>query len=82
MVEAFATALNTRLLYFIPRDNGVQRAELRRKTVIEAAPDSAQAEEYRALARVVEENSRFSVLTPLPGDALEALLINYGFFEE
>ena len=33
--------LGTRLLYFIPRDNVVQHAELKRKTVIEDAPDCA-----------------------------------------
>lgn len=44
LVEEFAQKLNTQLLYFIPRDNLVQHAELQRKTVIEQAPESAQAD--------------------------------------
>jgi nitrogenase iron protein NifH len=77
LVEAFAKELNTQLLYFLPRDNVVQRAELQRKTVIEHAPDCAQAEEYRSLARAVEQNTHFSVPTPLATDQLEALLMEY-----
>lgn len=77
LVEEFAAKLGTRLLYFVPRDNVVQRAENRRKTVIEYAPDSAQADEYRALARVLSENQQFALPTPLENDELEALLIKY-----
>ena len=77
LVEEFAARLGTKLLYFVPRDNVVQRAENRRKTVIEYAPDSAQADEYRALARVLGENREFSLPTPLENDELEALLIKY-----
>lgn len=77
LVEAFAKELNTQLLYFLPRDNVVQRAELQRKTVIQHDPDCRQAEEYRALARAVEENRHFTVPTPLTGEALEALLLRY-----
>ncbi|MGN0967995.1 MAG: nitrogenase iron protein [Oscillospiraceae bacterium] len=77
LVEEFAARLGTKLLYFVPRDNVVQRAENRRKTVIEYAPDSAQADEYRALARVLGESREFSLPTPLDNDELEALLIKY-----
>ena len=77
LVEAFAQELNTQLLHFLPRDNVVQRAELQRRTVIQYDPGCAQAEQYRALARAVEENQRFTVPTPLDSDALEALLHRY-----
>lgn len=77
LVEEFARRLGTQLLYFLPRDNVVQRAELQRKTVLEYAPDSKQADEYRALARAVAENQRFSVPEPLNQDELEALLLSY-----
>ena len=77
LVEEFAAKLGTKLLYFVPRNNVVQRAENRRKTVIEYAPDSAQADEYRALARTLGENREFTVPTPLDNDTLEALLIKY-----
>ena len=77
LVEEFAAKLGTKLLYFVPRDNVVQRAENRRKTVIEYAPDAAQADEYRALARTLGENQEFAIPTPLDNDTLEALLIKY-----
>ncbi len=75
LVEEFAAALNTRLIRFMPRDNIVQHAEFKRKTVIEYAPDSAQADEYRALAKAIAENTHLTVPTPLDSDALEALMI-------
>lgn len=77
LVEEFAKKLGTQLLHFLPRDNIVQRAELQRKTVLEHAPESAQAAEYRALAQAVENNTCFGVPTPLSQDELEALLIKY-----
>ncbi|HAJ71578.1 MAG TPA: nitrogenase reductase, partial [Methylophilaceae bacterium] len=39
------------------RDNIVQHAELRRMTVLEYAPDSKQAGEYRTLAQKVHANA-------------------------
>lgn len=77
LVEAFAQKINTQLLYFVPRNNVVQHAELQRKTVIEYAPTSGQAEEYRALAKAMDKNQFFTVPTPITNDALEALLIQY-----
>lgn len=77
LVEEFAKELHTHLLYFLPRDNVVQRAELQRKTVIEYAPNSQQASEYRALAKALENNTQFSVPTPMSNDDLEALLMKY-----
>lgn len=77
LVEEFAGMLNTRLIYFLPRDNMVQRAECNRQTVIEYAPDSAQAEEYRNLAKAIEGNREFSVPTPISAERLESLLMKY-----
>ena len=77
LVEEFAKLLNTRLVYFVPRDNTVQRAECNRQTVLEYAPESAQAEEYRRLAEKVETNTHFSVPTPISAEQLEKLLMKY-----
>ncbi len=77
LVEEFAQKLNTQMIYFIPRDNGVQHAELQRKTVVEYAPESAQAEEYRTLAKTIDSNTAFSVPTPISNDELEELLLRY-----
>lgn len=45
------------IISVIPRDPAVQIAENQGMTVIEALPDSSQAEAYRALARAVIERS-------------------------
>ena len=77
LVDEFAQRIGTRMLYFIPRDNIVQHAELNRKTVLEQAPECAQADEYRALARVIDENTALSVPSPISNDELEELLMKY-----
>lgn len=67
----FAEELGTQLIHFIPRDNIVQHAEIRRKTVIEYKSDAKQADEYRELAREIEENKSFVIPKPLEQDDLE-----------
>lgn len=81
LVEEFAKALNSHLIYFMPRDNMVQHAEFRRKTVIEFAPDCNQAQEYRNLAASIDANDVFTVPTPLSNDALEELMLRYSNIE-
>ena len=82
LVKAFAKKLNTKLLYFIPRDNMVQRAVCARKTVLEYASDCQQAKVYRELAGKIEENKTFSIPTPLSWDELEAIMEKYGSSEK
>lgn len=77
LVSAFASALHTKLIYFVPRDNIVQQAELRKKTVMEYNPESNQALEYRHLAESIKNNTDFSIPTPLTNEELEDLLIKY-----
>ncbi len=81
LIKALADKLGTQLLHFVPRDNIVQRAELKRMTVIEHAPDCTQANEYRTLARKISENKNMVIPEPLTMDELEELLITYGFME-
>lgn len=70
------------MIHFVPRDNQVQRAELRRMTVIEYSPEHPQANEYRELARKIDENKMLVVPTPLTMDELEGLLMEFGIIEE
>lgn len=77
LVEEFAHLINTKLLYYIPRDNVVQHAELKRKTVIEDNPNSNQANEYRNLAASIDSNTDFTIPTPITNEQLESLLIKY-----
>jgi len=81
LIAALADKLGTHLIHFVPRDNVVQRAELKRKTVIEHEPDCNQANEYRELARKISENKNLVIPTPMTMDELEELLITYGFMD-
>ncbi|HCY88268.1 MAG TPA: nitrogenase iron protein [Desulfobacteraceae bacterium] len=78
MIEVLAQKLGTQMIHFVPRDNMVQHAEINRKTVIDFAPEHTQADEYRALAKKIDENEMFVIPTPLEIEELEALLIEYG----
>ncbi|MBO9998005.1 MAG: nitrogenase iron protein [Cyanobacteria bacterium SID2] len=82
LIEALAKRLNTQMIHFVPRDNVVQHAELRRKTVIEYDPTHQQAEEYRTLARKIDENKNLTIPTPLSMDELEELLIEFGILSK
>jgi nitrogenase iron protein NifH len=70
------------MIHFVPRDNVVQRAEIRRMTVIEYDPKCQQADEYRTLAKKIMENEMFVVPTPVTMDELEELLMNFGLMDE
>ncbi len=81
LIEELAKRLSTQLIHYIPRDNVVQRAELKKQTVIQYYPDAAQANEYRDLAKKITENKNFVVPTPITVDELEDLLMEFGFME-
>ncbi len=78
LIEALAKRLGTQMIHFVPRDNQVQRAELRRMTVIEYSATHKQADEYRELARKIAENKMLTVPKPLQMEELEELLMEYG----
>ncbi|MDT8446605.1 MAG: nitrogenase iron protein [bacterium] len=81
LIMALAARLGTTMIHFIPRDNVVQRAEIRRMTVIEYDPESKQAEEYRTLARKIVDNTNFVIPTPIEMEELEELLMEFGVME-
>ncbi|MCF4966932.1 nitrogenase iron protein [Nostoc sp. CMAA1605] len=81
LITTLANRLSTQMIHFVPRDNIVQHAELRRMTVNEYAPDSNQANEYRILADKIINNQNMAVPTPIEMDELEALLIEFGILE-
>ncbi len=82
MIDEFARRLGTQMIHFLPRDNDVQRAEIKRKTVIEWNPKVKQAGEYRLLANKMDTNEMFVIPKPLAIDALESLLLEYGLLME
>lgn len=81
LVDAFAKELGSQLIYFVPRDNMVQRAEINKKTVIDFDADAAQAAEYRGLARAIDQNEMFVVPKPMTQNRLEELLMKHGFLD-
>jgi nitrogenase iron protein NifH len=82
LIEALAAKMGTQMIHFVPRDNVVQRAEIRRMTVIEYDPTAKQADEYRELARKIVENKKLVIPTPLTMDELEDLLMEFGILDE
>ena len=81
LIEALAAAMGTQMIHFVPRDNVVQHAEIRRMTVIEYDPTANQANEYRTLAQKIINNKKFVIPTPVSMDELEALLMEFGIME-
>jgi nitrogenase iron protein NifH len=67
------------MIHYVPRDNIVQHAELRRMTVNEYAPESNQANEYRNLAQKIIDNKNLAIPTPIEMEELEELLIELVF---
>lgn len=82
LIEELARRLNTQMIHFVPRDNQVQQAELRRMTVVEFSPAHKQAQEYRTLAEKIQYNDDLRIPTPIEMDELEALLMEFGILEE
>ena len=82
LAVALATRINTHLIHFVPRSNSVQHAELRKQTVIQYAPDSAQAEEYRQLAQKIHDNAgKGTIPTPITMEELEDMLLEFGIMK-
>jgi nitrogenase iron protein NifH len=78
MIGEFAKRLGTQMIHFVPRENMVQRAEINRKTVIEFEPTHAQADEYRTLAKKIDENKMLVIPSPMTIEELEKLLMDFG----
>ncbi|QEM67841.1 nitrogenase iron protein [Geobacter sp. FeAm09] len=81
LIEALAARMGTQMIHFVPRDNQVQRAELRRMTVIEYSPDHPQAAEYKTLAQKIIDNKMLVIPRPLDMDEFEDLLMEFGVME-
>ncbi|URZ02466.1 Nitrogenase iron protein 1 [Clostridium felsineum] len=81
LLEAFAKELGTQLIYFVPRSHDVQKAEINKQTVIQFNPEVEQADEYRALAKAIDENDMFVVPKPMAQEKLEAILMEHGLME-
>lgn len=63
IVEEAFKMVGIPVIYHIPRDETVQKAENMRTTVVEAFPESSQAGHYQELARKVRDNKQRYSLT-------------------
>ncbi len=81
LIIALASRLGTTMIHFVPRDNAVQHAEIRRMTMVEYDPKHKQADEYRQLANKIVSNTNFVIPTPIEMEELEDLLMEFGIME-
>ena len=65
IVDDFVARTATRVLEYVPRSVTVTQAELQGKTVIEASPDSPQAQIYSRLAQKIIETTESKIPQPL-----------------
>ncbi|NLF82871.1 MAG: hypothetical protein GX568_02665, partial [Candidatus Gastranaerophilales bacterium] len=65
IISAFAQRLDVPLIRLIPRSDYVQAAEIRGKTVVEAFPETSQADEYRKLAEIIADNKNLCIPNPM-----------------
>ncbi len=71
ILQDFSNKTKSTIAEFVPRSLTVTKSELRGKTVIEAEPDSQQADIYRNLAKKIINNGHKYVPSPLDVDALK-----------
>ncbi|MFA5313076.1 MAG: nitrogenase iron protein NifH [Methanomassiliicoccales archaeon] len=65
VVRSFALSIGSDMIGYVPRDPIVRKCENEGMTVVEAEPDSAQAEEYRRLSDAIWNNSHFAIPRPM-----------------
>ena len=80
-LEEFTSAIGTKMIHFVPRDNIVQKAELNKKTVTEFDPAADQALEYKQLGAAIIDNKDFVIPKPLTMDELEKMVVKYGLMD-
>jgi nitrogenase iron protein NifH len=72
ILHDFAEKTKTKVIDFIPRSRTVRICELQGKTVIECAPDSAQAEVYQRLAKKIIKDEDHDIPAPMELEELQA----------
>jgi len=65
IVDDFAERTQTQIMQYVPRSITVTQCELKGKTVVEAAPDSEQAQVYKTLAERIASHEESKTPSPL-----------------
>lgn len=71
VINSFAEKIKVPVIRFIPRSDFVQKSEMQGKTVVEAFPDSLQAEVYFDLARKIIDNKDKFIPEPVEKNDLK-----------
>ena len=71
IVNDFAKEIGTQVIGVIGRSNLIQRSELDAKTVVEYAPESSEADDYRKLANDIFINDNYSTPEPMEDEDFE-----------
>jgi len=73
IIDDFAARLGAKVMGRIPMSNLIPRAEIRRKTVLEYAPESKIADMFRDLAFAICDNTDRIIAEPLLDDELDKI---------
>jgi nitrogenase iron protein NifH len=77
IVEEVAALMGLPVVAHIPRSTTVQDAELKAKTVVEAFPDSPQAQVYKYLAQKILNNDQTYIPKPLTMEEIKSVISKY-----
>ena len=77
IVEAVADKMGLPVIMHIPRSQTVQDAEFFAQTVIQAYPDSEQAQVYRMLAENILNNQDVYVPNPISLEEIKPIIQKY-----
>jgi nitrogenase iron protein NifH len=77
IVEEVAALMGLPVVTHIPRSTTVQDAELKAKTVVEAFPNSSQAQVYKSLAQRILSNDKTYIPKPLSLEEIKPIISKY-----
>lgn len=77
LVNTFAQNISSRLVCKVPRSHDIQVSESKGMTVIEALPESDQAQVYRDLATAIMENEALHIPSPVGKETLNDLMAQF-----
>lgn len=78
LIDDFADRTGSRVIGYVPRSLTVAQSELYGKTVIEAVPQSEQAQVYRDLATFIDKDEEAVIPRPLNGPELKKWAREWG----
>ncbi len=78
IIDDFADRTKTQIMQYVPRSVTVTQSELKGKTTIEAAPDSAQAAIYTELAKRIAAHENSTIPAPMDTATLRQWASDWG----